>query len=107
MTETTTARVAATDNPLLQEWRAPFELPPFADIQPEHFRPAFDRALANQRTTIDVIAANSAAPTFDNTMAELERSWRELSRVSAAFHLLAGAHTNDALDAVDLELSPV
>ena len=104
MSEATTDQ--ATENPLLSHWDTPFGLPPFDRIRPEHFRPAFDRALAAHRAAVEAIAADPAPASFDNTVAALERSWQELSRVSATFHLLTGAHTNDALEAVDLEVSP-
>jgi peptidyl-dipeptidase Dcp len=75
-------------NPLLAASTGAFELPPFAAIEPGHFRPAFDRALAAHRAEIDVIAANPAAPSFDNTITALEKSGRELESVANVF--LAG-----------------
>ncbi len=94
-------------NPLLEAWTAPHKAPPFAAIRPEHFRPAFDRAMAEHVAEIDAIAANPEAPTFANTIAALERSGRLLARVSGAFYALAGAHTSDALMAVEREMSPM
>ncbi|HEY0442131.1 MAG TPA: M3 family metallopeptidase, partial [Xanthobacteraceae bacterium] len=108
MTDSNGAGTRADDgNPLLARWETPFELPPFAEIRPQHFRPAFDHALAEHRSAIEAIASDPAAPDFDNTLAALERSWSPLSRVSAVFYLLTGADTNDALEAVDLEVSPL
>ena len=95
-----------TPNPLLAPWTTPHETPPFAAIQPEHFRAAFDHAMAEHLAEIEAIAAAPEAPTFDNTIAALERSGRALTRVSAVFHALAGAHTNDALMAIEREMSP-
>ncbi|HWT29578.1 MAG TPA: M3 family metallopeptidase, partial [Propylenella sp.] len=100
------ARQGILENPLLQEWNTPFEAPPFADILPEHFRPAFDVALAEQRAEIDAIVADAATPDFDNTIAALERSGRRLSRVASVFFNLAGSHTNDALQAIEREMAP-
>jgi peptidyl-dipeptidase Dcp len=97
----------ATDNPLLADWSSAFGLPPFAAIAPEHFRPAFDRALAAHRAEIDTIAADKAAPTFVNTIEALERSGRALDRVSNVFFVLAGADTGDALEAVERDISPL
>ncbi len=96
-----------TANPLLNTWTAPHETPPFAAIRPEHFRPAFDRAMAENIAEIEAVAASPDAPTFANTIAALERSGRALARVGAVFHALAGAHTNDALMAVEREMSPL
>ena len=101
------AAQTATDGPFAAEWTTPFGLPPFDAIRPEHFRPAFDRVLAAHKATIDAIAADPAPPGFENTIGALERSWTDLSRVSSVFHVLTGAHTNDALEAVDLEISPL
>lgn len=97
----------AAPNPFEQAWKTPFGLPPFAAIAPEHFKPAFEHALAGHKVAIEAIADNAAPPTFDNTVAALEQSWDEFNRVSSVFHVLTGAHTNDALEKTDLELSPV
>src|SRR6476620_2617874 len=87
-------------NPLLAPWTGSFELPPFVAIKPEHFRPAFDRALAAHRTEIDAIAAHEAPASFNNTIAALEKSGRELERVSSVFFVLAGANTSDDIEAI-------
>jgi peptidyl-dipeptidase Dcp len=94
-------------NPLLAEWTTPFGLPPFAAIGPEHYRPAFDAALAAQRAEVAAIAGDPASPGFDNTIAALERSGRILKRVGAVFFNLAGSHTNDALQAIERDMAPV
>lgn len=100
-------RAGEADNPLLTAWKTPFELPPFGVLAPEHFRPAFERVLRDHRARVEEIARSADPPTFDNTIAALERSWTDLARVSSVFHVLTGAHTNDALEAIDLEVSPV
>jgi len=94
-------------NPLLGEWTPPDETPPFPAIRPEHFRPAFDRAMAEHMAEIEAIATCADTPSFANTIVALERSGRALDRVSAVFHALAGAHTNDALMAIEREMSPL
>src|SRR5262245_65844924 len=88
-------------NPLLTKWTAPFELPPFLSIRPGHFRPSFDRALADHRAEIDAIAGNPAEPSFDNTIVALEASGRELEGVTNLFFVLAGADTSDEVEAVE------
>jgi len=93
-------------NPLLVPWSTPFGVPPFAAITPEHFRPAFEEALAEHRAEIDRIAGDPAAPTFQNTIAALENAGRTPDRVSAVFWNLASAHTGDALQAIEREMSP-
>ncbi len=95
------------ENPLLTDWTGPFGLPPFAAVKPGHFRPAFDAALAEHRAEIDAIAADPAQPNFENTIAALERSGHALDRVSSLFFVLAGADTNDAIEAAEREVSPL
>src|SRR5215472_7947514 len=97
----------ASQNPLLAHWSGGFELPPFAAIQPGHYRPAFDRALAEHRTEIDGIAANTDMPTFDNTIVALEKSGRALDRVSNVFFVLAGADTSDEIEAIERDIAPL
>jgi peptidyl-dipeptidase Dcp len=100
---------AATENenPLLANWTGAFELPLFAAIKPEHFRPAFDRALAKHRAEIDAIAADPAAVNFGNTVVALEKSGRELERVANVFFVLAGADTSEEIEAVERDISPL
>jgi peptidyl-dipeptidase Dcp len=96
-----------SQNPLLAHWTGTFELPPFAAIRPEHFRPAFDRALVKHRAEIDAIAENAAAPGFDNTIVALEKGGRELERVSSVFFVLTGADTSDEIEAIERDISPL
>src|SRR5262245_25945670 len=93
-------------NPLLQEWSGPFGVPPFGRIAPEHFTPAYERAFAEHDAEVAAVAADPAAPSFANTIEALERAGRTLDRVGNVFGVLAGAHTNDALLAVEREISP-
>jgi peptidyl-dipeptidase Dcp len=94
-------------NPLLETWTTLYEAPPFAAVRPEHFRPAFERAMADHIAEIEAIAACPDAPSFANTIVALERSGQALERVSAVFHALAGAHTSDALMAIERAISPM
>ncbi len=97
----------AAANPLLGAWTGAFGLPPFAALKPEHFPPAFQQALARQRAEVDAIAANPAAPDFDNTVAAMELGGELLNRVSSVFFVLAGADTSDALQEVERDISPL
>ncbi len=94
-------------NPLNGRWTAAFGLPPFAMIAPEHFRAAFDRALAAHRAEIAAIAGGPQPPEFSNTIETFERSGAELTRVSNLFFVLAGADTGEALQAIERDISPV
>src|SRR5687767_10362382 len=95
------------DNPLLEPWSDPLGLPPFGGLKPEHFRPAFEAEMANQLAAIEAIVASPEPPTFDNTIVPLELSGIALERVGGAFFHLAGADTNEALQAVEREISPL
>jgi peptidyl-dipeptidase Dcp len=95
------------DNPFAAIWKTPFGLPPFAAIKPEHIFPAFEAALAKNRSEIAAIVADPAAPSFANTIEALERAGKALSRVGGVFYNLSGADTNDALQAIDRDLSPL
>jgi peptidyl-dipeptidase Dcp len=93
-------------NPLLAPWTTPDGIPPFAQIRPEHFGPAYTRAFAEHDAEIAAIAGRADPPDFANTIAALELSGRALERVEHVFHLLVGAHSNDALLAIEREISP-
>lgn len=94
-------------NPFFEIWNTPFETPPFDRIAAEHYRPAYQRALKDHNDEIAAIRNNSDPATFDNTIAALERSGRLLTRVEAVFGNLASSHTNDELQAIELEMAPV
>jgi peptidyl-dipeptidase Dcp len=94
------------DNPFFRHWTTPDEVPPFAEIKPEHFVPAYTRAFAEHAAEVEAIAGRTEPPDFANTIAALELSGRALSRVEPVFHLLAGADSNDALLAIERELAP-
>ena len=94
------------DNSLLAAWSGPFEVPPFGEIAPEHFRLAFERAMAEQRAVLAHVAADPAPPSFDNTVAAMERSGRTLARVDNVFSLLAGADADEAIMAIEREVAP-
>jgi peptidyl-dipeptidase Dcp len=94
-------------NPLLAEWAGALELPPFEAIKSDHFRPAFDRALADHCAEIDAIAENPALADFENTIGALERSGRALERVASVFFVLAGADTSNEIEAIERDISPL
>src|SRR6267154_6180357 len=92
-------------NPLLKPWQMPFETPPFAEILPEHFLPAFERAFADHSAEVAAITHDPSVPDFANTITALERSGKLLSKVSAVFYDLVSAHSNPAILAIDTEVS--
>ena len=89
-----------SDNPLLLAWRTPHGLPPFAQLQPEHFEPALRTAMQRHRDELAAISSQAAAPSFDNTLAAFDRAGRSLSRVAATFYNLTSSATSPALQAV-------
>jgi peptidyl-dipeptidase Dcp len=92
-------------NPLLQPWQTPFETPPFQQIAPAHFLPAFEQAFADHSAEVAAITHDPSAPDFANTITALERSGKLLSKVSAVFYDLVSAHSNPALLEIDKEVS--
>lgn len=92
-------------NPLLKAWQTPFETPPFDEIAPEHFLPAFEQAFVDHAAEIAAIVNDPSAPDFHNTITALERSGRLLAKVSAVFYDLVSAHSNPALLEIDKEVS--
>ena len=97
---------AKPGNPLLSRWNAAFGLPPFRKIEPAHFKAAFAAALKEHKGEIARIAGETARPTFANTIVALEKSGRLLDKVAAVFYNLAGAHTNEALQAIERDMAP-
>jgi len=98
--------VPLSANPLFEPWTTPDGVPPFDRITAEHFRPAYAQALAEHEAEIAAIAAAPERPSFDNTIGAMELSGRALARVENVFHLLVGAHSNDALLEIEREIAP-
>ncbi|MGP9814633.1 M3 family metallopeptidase [Rhodopseudomonas sp. NSM] len=107
MSESTGPIAAPTSagNPLLQAWTTPFETPPFTEIAPEHFLPAFEQAFADHAAEIAAITNDPTEPDFANTVTALERSGKLLNRVAAVFYDLVSAHSNPALLEIDKDVS--
>jgi peptidyl-dipeptidase Dcp len=93
-----------TDNPLLAPWTTAFGEPPFSQIRLEHFRPAFDAAIAEWKTEREAIKAAPAS--LDNTILGLERAGQTLDRVTRAFYHLVGTASSDEIEAVQREIQP-
>jgi peptidyl-dipeptidase Dcp len=107
MSETSVSPVASKglENPLLKAWQTPFETPPFDEIKPEHFMPAFEQAFFDHSAEIAAIVNDPAAPDFANTITALERSGKLLSRVASVFYDLVSAHSNPAILEIDKDVS--
>ncbi|WP_298326957.1 M3 family metallopeptidase [Haloactinopolyspora sp.] len=94
------------DNPFFSASDLPYQLPPFDLIEVGHYRPAFERGMSEQRDEVEAIATDPEPPTFENTVVALERSGRTLQRVAAVFFNQASSDTNEALQAIQEEVSP-
>lgn len=91
------------NNPLL----IPFDLAPFSKVKNEHFLPAFKVLIKEAKEEIEAIANNTAAPTFENTIEAMEFSGNQLDRVSSLFFNLNSAETNDEIQEIAQEVSPL
>jgi peptidyl-dipeptidase Dcp len=94
------ATAQAPAGPFAAPSTLPFQAPRFDVIKDGDYQPAFETAMADHLAEVRKIAANPAAPTFDNTIGALEKSGRMLDRVSLAFFGVVQANTNDTLDKV-------
>ena len=103
------APVEHNDNPLLDyaNWTTPHGTYPFDSIHAADYMPAFEEALRQGRVDIDVIVRNPEAPTFENTIEALERAGHTLSMVAGCFYNLTHSETNDSLQAIEVQLSPM
>ncbi|GAB3735142.1 M3 family metallopeptidase [Nocardiopsis nanhaiensis] len=95
-----------TDNPFLAPSELPYGLPDFAAIREEHFLPAFEAGVAEQLAEVEAITSDPEPPTFDNTIAALERSGATLRRMEAVFHTLAGSDATDGIEELEKEIAP-
>ncbi len=95
-----------TSNPLLGEWTTPFGVPPFDLIRPAHVVPAFEHAMAAHLDEIAAIGRDPEPPDFANTIEAIERAGRLLERVGNLFSNLVASLGSDALQAIDVEMSP-
>ncbi|MGB9990593.1 M3 family metallopeptidase [Massilia sp. SM-13] len=100
------APAAAAANPFFKASTLPLQYPAFDKIRNEHFAPAFKAGMEQELKEVAAIANNPKPATFENTVVALERGGQLLRRVRTAFSNLQGANTNDALDAIDQEMSP-
>ena len=90
-------------NPLL----SPFDTAPFSQIKNEHFKPAFLQSIEDARQEIDAITLNTDAPSFENTIEALEFSGQQLDRISSVFFNLNSAETNEEIQKIAQEISPL
>src|SRR5690606_27770078 len=96
-----------TNNPLLQEFSLPNNVPPFDKIKEEHYLPAVQAAIEEARASIEAIKANPEAPTFANTVAAMETSGERLGTTTTIFYNQLSAAGTDALEELAQEIGPL
>jgi peptidyl-dipeptidase Dcp len=96
-----------SDNPFFSKYDTPFEVPPFEKVKIAHFMPAYLKGFEDHNKEIDAIVNNPKEPTFTNTIKAMQYTGELLDKVSGAFGILSGANTNDSLQAINKELSPL
>jgi peptidyl-dipeptidase Dcp len=94
-------------NPFMAEWDTPYGVPPFADIKDEHYMPAVKKGILEMRAEIAAIVENPDAPTFDNTILAMEKAGKLVNDVANTFFNITGTELNDALQALQTEISPM
>jgi len=99
--------IGAEMNPFLTDYDTPYQIPPFEKIEFSHYEPAFEEGMKQHLSEIEAIASNKEYPTFENTIAELERSGKTLDKVANVFFNLLGSNTSDEMDALAMKISPV
>jgi peptidyl-dipeptidase Dcp len=98
---------SANANPLLANWSGPYGgVPPFDRVQIAYFKPALEAAMAENLAEVDKIAKNPAGPSFEDTIAELERSGRTLDRVTTVYGVWAGTMASPEFQVVQREMAP-
>ncbi|TNF42133.1 MAG: peptidase M3, partial [Bacteroidetes bacterium] len=95
------------ENPFYCDWDTPFEVPPFDEIKFEHFKPAYLKGMEEEMAEVNAIINNTDEPTFDNTIRALQFTGKLLTKVQRALGPLSGANTNDSIQALQREMSPL
>jgi len=103
----TNAAEPTAANPLTEKWIGPYGgIPPFDKVKVTDFKPALEAAMAENLKEIDDIANNKAAPTFENTIAAMERSGAMLSRVATVYSIWTDNMSSDDVQAIESEMAP-
>ncbi len=106
ITPSTVVSALPASNPFASISTLPYQTPDFTKIHDSDYEPAFIAGMAQNLAEIQSIANQTAAPTFDNTILEAEKSGALLTRVSKVFNAITGANTNDTLQAIQERIAP-
>ena len=99
--------VACNTNPLVDQPNTPYGVPAFDKVKIEHYLPAFEEAIRQNKAEVEAIINNEAEPTFDNTIVALDRTGALLDRVTGVFFNVLEADGNDEMNAIAEQVSPM
>lgn len=94
------------DNPFFSAWETPYGIPDFGKIKTEHYLPAFEEGMRQQKEEIDAIVNNSEAPTFENTVEAYEYSGALLNEVASVFFNLSECENSEEMEQIAEEVTP-
>lgn len=106
-TACTESKEKTNENPFLSEYTTPYGVPPFEEIKLEHYKPAFLQGMEEEMAEVEAICNNKEEPTFENTIVALDQSGKLSNKVSAVFSGQNSANTNDEMQALSREMSPL
>jgi peptidyl-dipeptidase Dcp len=95
------------NNPFFTPYNTPFDVPPFEKIMAKHYMLAFEKGMADGRKEIEKLAKSKSSPTFLNTVVAFDNTGDLLTKVSSVFFSQASANTNDSLQKIEMDVSPV
>ncbi len=98
--------ISTNGNPLLSSSQLPFQAPDFGAIRHAHYQPAYEAGMAGQIKEVELISSSTAPPTFDNTIAALDKTGTLLSRVENIFSNMAAAHTDETIQKIQADMAP-
>ena len=99
--------MAHTDNILLQEWTGPYDgVPAFDKMNVKDVKEAVEKGMELGLEDIENIANNPEPPTFENTIVEMERSAKELTRVFTYYGILSSNMSSPEFREIQTELAP-
>ena len=107
MTTALITTAVAADNPLLRPWAGPYGgVPPFDQASPALLAPALEEGMALHLKELQAIADNPAPPSFENTIAAMERSGRALDRAATVYYIYSSTLSDDAVQQVERDIEP-
>jgi len=101
------AAVACQQNPFLSEWNTPYGIPPFDEIGNDDYLPAIEAGISEQNKEIQAIISNPEAPTFENTVAALDRSGLLLEKVCGVLFNVSETDYTEELNAIVEKVTPM